>query len=456
MNLKTFNIKEFLLFGVPLAIIDLFIYVAVYEWLLSVYTFTVPEDLTLKSPRCLYLLVLGYLIAVSLVHSWPYDRGYSWKKQFVTILFQSLLAIGVLAVSVNVLFYSFAGFFYLYEGILTVLLLNLCHLLFRAAILFARKRGRNKIHVVIVGTDDNAQRLAGTFGNEEEFGDYKVVASFAGDLDEIRSYLESNKVHQLYCSLDPSRQPETVSNLIRLCENLYIAFYYIPDLSGYFRPSLSIQEIGSVPVLNLREEPLSIPANAAVKRCLDILFSLLFLLFLFPFIWMFVAVMTRITSPGPVFFKQTRTGYKGKPFTLYKFRSMKENAAADSIQATSDDPRKTKFGDFLRRSSIDELPQFINVLKGDMSIIGPRPHMELHTEMYSKLIDEYPVRHMVKPGITGWAQINGCRGETPTPDYMRRRVIHDIWYIEHWSLSLDFRIFFKTISQVLRGDKQAY
>ena len=113
-------------------------------------------------------------------------------------------------------------------------------------------------------------------------------------------------------------------------------------------------------------------------------------------------------------------------------------------------------GDFLRRSSIDELPQFINVLKGDMSIIGPRPHMELHTEMYSKLIDEYPVRHMVKPGITGWAQINGCRGETPTPDYMRRRVIHDIWYIEHWSLSLDFRIFFKTISQVLRGDKQAY
>ena len=456
MNLKTFNIKEFLYFGVPLAVVDLFIYVAVYEWLLTVFPFSVPEDLILKTPQSHYLLLLGYIIAVLLVHSWPYDRGYTWKTQALKILFQCFLAIGILAISVNVLFDSFAGFFYLYEGMLSVVLLNICHLVFRAAILFARKRGRNKIHVVIVGTDDNALRLAETFDNAEEFGDYKVVASFGQDMDEIRSYLESNKVHQLYCGLDPARNQDTVSNLIRLCESLYIAFFYIPDLSGYFRPSLSIQEIGSVPVLNLREEPLSNPVNAAVKRCLDVLFSLLVLLLLFPLIWLFVAVITRFTSPGPVFFKQMRTGYKGEPFTMYKFRSMKVNLNADSLQATSDDPRKTRFGDFLRRTSLDELPQFINVLRGDMSIIGPRPHMVLHTEMYSQLIDEYPVRHMVKPGITGWAQINGCRGETPTPEFMRQRVVHDIWYIEHWSLSLDFMIFFRTIAQILKGDKQAY
>lgn len=456
MNLKTFNIKELLYFGVPLALVDLLVYVAVYKWLLAVFQFTVPEDLVLKTPQCLYLLLLGYVIAVSLAHSWPYDRGYSWKTQVFKIALQSFLAIGVLAVSVIVLFDSFAGFFYLYEGILTVVLINLCHLVFRSAILFARKRGRNKIHVVIVGDDDNARRLAETLDDAEEFGDYKVVASFAQDLDAVRSYVESNKVHQLYCSLDPSRCSDSVSNLIRLCENSYIAFFYIPDLSGYFRPSLSIQEIGTVPVLNLREEPLSNPVNAAVKRCLDILFSLLFLLLLFPVIWLIVAVITRFSSPGPVFFKQTRTGYKGEPFTLYKFRSMKVNLDSDTVQATSDDPRKTRFGDFLRRSSLDEIPQFINVLRGDMSIIGPRPHMELHTEMYSRLIDEYPVRHMVKPGITGWAQINGCRGETPTPEFMRRRVVHDIWYIEHWSLSLDFTIFFRTIAQILKGDKQAY
>ena len=456
MNIKTFNIKELLYFGIPLAIVDLLVYVGVYEWLLGVFQFTVPEDLALKNPRCLYLLLLGYIIAVSFVHSWPYARGYSWKKQVSQLLLQCLLALGVLAVSVNVLFDSFAGFFYLYEGLITVVLLNLCHSLFRGAILFARRRGRNKIHVVIVGDDENALRLADTFSNTVEFGDYKVVATFAHDLDEVRSYLSSNKVHQLYCSLNPSRQPDAVSSLIRLCENNYIEFYYIPDMSGYFRPSLSIQEIGSVPVLNLREEPLSNPVNAAVKRSLDILFSFLFLVTVFPVVWLVVAVIIHFTSPGPVFFKQKRTGYKGKPFTMYKFRSMKVSSTADRLQATQDDPRKTKFGDFLRRSSLDELPQFINVLKGDMSIIGPRPHMELHTEMYSQLIDEYPVRHMVKPGITGWAQINGCRGETPTPEYMRRRVVHDIWYIEHWSLGLDFTIFFKTIAQILKGDKQAY
>ena len=141
---------------------------------------------------------------------------------------------------------------------------------------------------------------------------------------------------------------------------------------------------------------------------------------------------------------------------MYKFRSMKVNADADKLQATEDDPRKTKFGDFLRRTSIDELPQFINVLKGDMSIIGPRPHMELHTEIYTKLVDEYLVRHMVKPGLTGWAQVNGCRGETKTTEDMAERVRYDIWYIEHWSFGLDIKIVLKTIAQILGGDKQAY
>ena len=227
-------------------------------------------------------------------------------------------------------------------------------------------------------------------------------------------------------------------------------------MDGYPRRSMTFSELGPVTLVKLREEPLSNPLNAALKRTFDIVLSLLFLVTVFPVVWLFVAVGTTLSSPGPIFFRQQRTGYKGRPFTMYKFRSMRVNADADKLQATVDDPRKTKFGNFLRRTSLDELPQFINVLRGDMSIIGPRPHMELHTEMYTKLVDEYLVRHMVKPGITGWAQVNGCRGETPTTELMAERVRYDIWYIEHWSIGLDIRIFLRTILQIAGGDKQAY
>ena len=209
-------------------------------------------------------------------------------------------------------------------------------------------------------------------------------------------------------------------------------------------------------IVKLRDEPLANPFNAGLKRAADIIVSFVFLVTLFPFIWLFVAIGTSLSSPGPVFFKQRRTGYRGRPFTMYKFRSMRVNAEADLVQATADDPRKTRFGSFLRRTSIDELPQMINVLLGQMSLIGPRPHMEKHTEMYSALVDKYLVRSIVKPGLTGWAQVNGCRGETPTTESMAERVRYDIWYIEHWSVSLDIRIFFMTIAQIIRGDKQAY
>ena len=337
-----------------------------------------------------------------------------------------------------------------------VALSALWHSVFRLAILQARKRGRNKIHVVIVGEGERADRLADILGNTGKYGDYKLVARFGADIGPLEDYLSNNKVHALYCCLDPSAHTETMNAIIRSCENLFIEFYFVPALEGYLRHSVTYTELGSMPVLKLREEPLSNPLNAAAKRSLDLLVSGVVLLTLFPLAWCFVAVGTTLSSPGPILFKQKRTGYKGRPFVMYKFRSMRVNDQADTVQASSDDPRKTRFGDFLRRSSLDELPQFINVFKGDMSVVGPRPHMLLHTEMYTRLVDEYLVRHMVKPGITGWAQVNGCRGETPTTESMARRVACDIWYIEHWSLLLDVKICLKTIGQVFRGDKQAY
>ena len=456
MNLKTFNIKEFLYYSVPVMLVDLAIHIGIFEWLLKVFVFTDPQDIVLTRPRSLYFLVVGFIIAMVLLPVRLHERGFNWKNQIFRVFVQCLVTLGIFALSVNVLFQSFAGRFFLQEGIAAVVTISVWHLLFRGLILIARKNGRNKVHVVVVGNNENAIRLVNTLEDQSEFADYKVVATFGGDLAAVLDYISHNKVHQLYCSINPALKTEMVNTIIRSCENLFIDFYYVPNMDGYLHRSMTFSELGPMTVIKLRDEPLANPLNAAVKRAFDIIVSALFLVTLYPIIWCFVAIGTTISSPGPILFRQKRTGYKGRPFTMLKFRSMKVNADADKLQATADDPRKTKFGDFLRRTSIDELPQMINVFRGDMSLIGPRPHMELHTEIYTKLVDEYLVRHMVKPGLTGWAQVNGCRGETKTTEAMADRVRYDIWYIEHWSLTLDIRIIFMTIAQILGGDKQAY
>ena len=201
--------------------------------------------------------------------------------------------------------------------------------------------------------------------------------------------------------------------------------------------------------------PLEEPLNRLFKRLSDIFLSVIFLLptaLLLPFI---VMVIKR-QSPGPVFFRQLRTGLNGRDFYCYKFRSMHVNSDADRLQATEDDPRKFPFGDFMRKTNIDELPQFWNVLIGDMSIVGPRPHMLAHTEQYDKLIQKYMVRHFVKPGVTGWAQVTGFRGETRELWQMEGRVERDIWYIQYWSLWLDLRIIWMTVKTIFKRDKNAY
>ena len=213
---------------------------------------------------------------------------------------------------------------------------------------------------------------------------------------------------------------------------------------------------GSVPYLSLYREPLSKVGNRMVKRLFDVCFSLVFLVTLFPIILIVVSIITKLTMPGPIFFKQLRSGINGKEFYCLKFRSMKVNDQADTLQATKDDPRKTKWGNIMRKTNIDEFPQFINVLLGQMSVVGPRPHMVKQTEDYSKVINEYMVRHYMKPGITGWSQVTGYRGETKELSQMEKRVDHDIWYMEHWSFSLDLYIIYKTVANIFTGDKNAY
>lgn len=470
MNAKTFSSKEFWLYSVPVMVVDLLIHLLLFEWIGSIFRFEDSADLVLVRPRTLYFLVVSFGIAMLLFPVRLYGRGVHRRDVVSRAFLQCLTTLVILALTVDVMFSSFAGKFYLQQGIAATAVISLWHLLVRRLILVVRRHGRNKVHVLIVGEGENASALWQELSYGVDFLDYKPLGFFSdipqalppeaerlGGLDGVIPYIkEGNKVHELYCSVNPALQPEFVNALIRECENRFITFYYLPSMDGYVKRKLSFSDLGPVTVVRLREEPLAAPLNSFLKRFFDIVLSGLFLVTLYPPIWLLVAIGTTISSPGPILFRQLRTGYKAKPFTMLKFRSMRPNRDADVLQATKDDPRKTRFGNFLRRTSIDELPQLINVFKGEMSLIGPRPHMILHTETYSKLVDEYLVRHMVRPGLTGWAQVNGCRGETETVDKMARRVEKDIWYIEHWSFWLDIKILLMTVAQVFKGDQQAY
>ena len=212
----------------------------------------------------------------------------------------------------------------------------------------------------------------------------------------------------------------------------------------------------TVPILSIRKEPLELLHNRILKRAFDILFSLTVLILIYPFLYVIVGILIKLSSPGPVLFRQKRTGLYGKDFTCFKFRTMRVNREADELQATKEDPRNTRIGSFLRRNNLDEFPQFWNVLKGDMSVVGPRPHMLKHTELYSNMIGRYMVRHLVKPGITGWAQVTGYRGETKSMESMAERVKRDVWYIENWSFLLDLKIITVTVFNMIKGEDNAY
>jgi Undecaprenyl-phosphate glucose phosphotransferase len=250
-------------------------------------------------------------------------------------------------------------------------------------------------------------------------------------------------------------QPEQIASLVKFCDSHLIRFKLIPDLRGLLSRRVNINFYDNVPVISLRNEPLESLFNRMVKRAFDVLFSLVIIICIMSWLLPLLALLIKITSPGPVFFRQKRSGLKNVEFTCLKLRTMKVNNEADERQATKDDPRITAIGKWLRRTNLDELPQFFNVFMGQMSVVGPRPHMIRHTEEYSRMFDQFMVRHLIKPGITGWAQVNGYRGETVNPERMRKRVEHDVWYIENWSLMLDLKIIFLTVVKMIVGDKNA-
>lgn len=286
----------------------------------------------------------------------------------------------------------------------------------------------------------------GTCTNEE------IAQMRLGGVSDIYGWLANHpEINEIY-GYFPQEQHDTINMMSKFCDNHLIRFYYIPAIN-VFKGNMTISFMGKIPVIARREEPLRNGINKLAKRIFDIIFSLLVLILPFPLIFIWVAIMIKIQSPGPIFFLQERTGLDGKIFKCIKFRSMNVNNAADDIQATKDDPRKFPFGNFMRKQNIDELPQFINVLIGDMSVVGPRPHMLKHTAEYSKLINHFMVRHFAKPGITGLAQVTGFRGETRYIDQMEGRVKKDIEYIENWTFLLDIKIIVKTITNMFGKEK---
>ncbi|MFI3320913.1 MAG: undecaprenyl-phosphate glucose phosphotransferase [Rikenellaceae bacterium] len=376
----------------------------------------------------------------------------------IWILFTNIINIGIGLNRAIVLFFSITT-------ILILLFRLLCHSFLKSR----RKRGRNSCDIIYIGSSSSIRELYEEMTQQLTMG-YNIIGyfdetpnlkfgdkcSYLGHSGEVVDYLANNRVDRVYCGLK-SKDRDIIMPIINYCEGNLIRFFSVPNFRNYCQRRVSLDMFSNVPLLTIRIEPLSLPINKFSKRFFDVIFSLSFLCTAFLPIYLLVGIITKITSPGPIFFKQKRHGLDGKEFYMYKFRSMKVNNDADTLQATVDDPRKTKFGNFLRKSSIDELPQFINVLKGDMSVVGPRPHMVKHTEEYSKLIKTYMVRHYIKPGVTGWAQVTGFRGETKELSDMEGRVKADIWYIEHWTFTLDLYIIYKTVANIVRRkDKNAF
>jgi Undecaprenyl-phosphate glucose phosphotransferase len=253
----------------------------------------------------------------------------------------------------------------------------------------------------------------------------------------------------------PLTYTQKIKSLVDFCDQNMIRFKIVPDFRGFLFKRVNIDFYDDVPVVTLRDEPLTDLTNRFFKRVFDVLFSALVIIFVLTWLYPIIAILIKLSSKGPVLFKQARSGVGNMEFMCYKFRSMTQSVEADTKQASKGDTRITKLGAFLRKSSLDEFPQFINVFMGDMSIVGPRPHMLLHTEEYSALINKYMVRQLVKPGITGAAQIKGYRGETKELKDMEGRVRLDVWYIENWSLSVDINIIFYTVWNIFKGDENA-
>ena len=321
---------------------------------------------------------------------------------------------------------------------------------------YARKEGKHTQRILIVGLNDTSRLLRTIIDSNPMLG-YQFIGYVSkhplrdndviGDRDQLADLIKQQNIQMVFVTLSLFSESNQGKDFLKICNSMGVRLRFVPENQNWFKSRANMESVGDFVVINPQEIPLDDIEARCVKRIFDIIISLTAIICVFSWLFPIIALIIKLTSKGPVFFVQERTGINNKTFKCLKFRSMKVNKDANTKQAQLYDDRITKIGRFMRKTNIDELPQFINVLLGQMSVIGPRPHMLKHTEEYSKLIDHYLIRHYVKPGVTGWAQVNGYRGETDQLWKMEKRVEYDMNYIENWSLWWDVRILVMTFGK---------
>ncbi|MBN4072118.1 undecaprenyl-phosphate glucose phosphotransferase [Flavobacteriales bacterium AH-315-E23] len=422
--------------------------------------------------KYIFLIVIFNIVWVlvsSMLRIYQLYRVVSFEKVTINLVKSAvlhLLIIAIILVSLKEAQYmsrQFIFYTYVYFGIMLVIF-RLSFLMFLRRV---RATGVNNRNAVIVGAGPVGMGMREFLVKKTDFG-FNFLGFFddngheteqpdmvLGKVDDLKDYIKENRVEEIFCAL-PLAQTEKIRGLISLADNNLIRFKIVPDFRGFYNRKVSLDFYEDIPVLLRRAEPLENLFASFIKRSFDILFSAFVIIFILSWLTPILAVLIKLDSKGPVFFSQKRSGKVNEEFWCWKFRTMRVNGVQDEVQATKGDSRVTKLGAFLRGSSLDELPQFFNVIIGNMSVVGPRPHMLKHTEEYSKLIDKFMARHFIKPGITGLAQVRGYRGETKETDQMYRRARTDVWYIENWSFLLDIKIIYLTVVNGIKGDKMAY
>ena len=409
---------------------------------------------------CFYISISWVIIAVK-NHFYEVQR-HTRLIQIAPLLFRQIIFFAIAL-------YAFIGFFK--QPLISrlalgnyILFVFLTISVFKFLSIYLLKKYRTILRgnirkVIVIGSNEKSRQLIKTFNTRLDFG-YKFDAQFSGKDEEFTlencfDYIIENNIDEIYFSVAELSNKQ-INKLIDFADNNLRELKFIPDNKEIYSKKLKYEYYDYIPILSLRAIPLQESVNKFIKRLFDILFSLFIIVFVLSWLTPILAILIKLESKGPVFFKQSRNGFNYQEFDCYKFRSMTPNKDAHRSQAKKGDQRITKMGAFIRKTSIDELPQFFNVLFGDMSVVGPRPHMVSHTNLYAQKIDKFMVRHFVKPGITGLAQVSGFRGEVETDDDIISRVKYDIFYIENWSLLLDIKIMTQTLSNAIKGEDKAY
>lgn len=409
---------------------------------------------------CLYISLSWIIIAVK--NQFYEVQRHTRVIQIIPLLFRQMIFFAIIL-------YAYIGFFkqpiisrLALGNYLIFVFLTICVFKFSTTFLLKKYRAvlrGNTRNVIVIGKNEKTRQLIKTFQTRLDFGyNFKKQFSISDEgftLEKCFDYVIENDIDEIYFSVAELSNKQ-INSLIDFADNNLRELKFIPDNKDVFSKKLKYEYYNYIPILSIRAIPMQESVNKFLKRLFDILFASFIIVFILSWLTPILAILIKLESRGPVFFKQSRNGFNYKEFDCYKFRSMTPNKDAHLYQATKGDLRITKMGAFIRKTSIDELPQFFNVLFGDMSVVGPRPHMVSHTNMYAQRIDKFMVRHFVKPGITGLAQTSGFRGEVETDKDIINRVKYDIFYIENWSLLLDVKIIIQTFINALKGEEKAY